>query len=209
MEKIHKLLLPWGVRKVLYSGSAALVFALLDLEFFSLAAFLLTLFFLFAYRNPSRLSAAISSYGVVSPVDGVVVAIEDIDEGIYGYKVVIDSSMMQSGILCTPFEANKSSFRLLRGARLAKESHLFSSLGESLEAVFENGQKSLKVVHRLKRSPLRIELTQKKGELACCELYGFAYDALSVLYLPREFRLNIHVGQRLYASQNIVGYFSN
>ena len=209
MEKIYKLILPWGLKKAVYALAAALLLALLDLELLSFLAFLLTLFFLFAYRNPSRLCADISSYGVVSPVDGEVVAIENIEDAMYGYRVVIESSMLQSGLLCAPFEAKKVSFKLQRGSRLPKKSHLFSSLNESLEATFENEEKTLKILHRLKSSPLSIECKDKKEQMRSCELYGFAYDAVSVLYLPREFRLNVHIGQRLLASQNIIGYFSN
>jgi len=208
MDKIRKFLLPWGVKKAAYAIAAALLFALLDFELLSFLTLLLALFFLFAYRNPTRLQAAISNYGVVSPVDGVVVEIEQIDDDEYRYKVVIDSSMLQSGMLRVPFEAKKTSYKLQRGSRVSKVSPLFETLNESLEALFENGERKIKVKHRLKRSPLPIELLEKKSELKCCELYGFAYDALSVLYLPREFRLNVHIGQQLASSQNIVGYFS-
>ena len=209
MDKIRNLILPFGTQKFLFAAVAALLFTLLDFEFLFLLAFAVTVLFLFAYRNPARLQAAISDYGVVSPVDGRVVEITDIEEDGYGYKVVIDSSLANSGMLRVPFEAKKVSFSLQRGARLAKDSHLFETLNESLEALFENGTRRLKVLHRLKRSPLPIETHFKSKSLECCELYGFAYNAHTTLYLPREFRLNIHVGQSLLSSQNIIGYFSN
>lgn len=209
METIRNYILPLGLKKAAFTLAAAFVFTLLDLELFAFFSFLLTLFFFFAYRNPSRISADISDYGVCAPIDGKIVAIEDINEGEYGFKLVIDSSFLQTGLLRSPFEAKRASFSLQRGSRLAKDSHLFSSLNERLEVLFESGEKRVKVCHTLKRSPLRIELFDHKSQLECCEIYGFAYDALSVVYLPREFRLNVHVGQRVYASQNILGYFSS
>ena len=209
MEAIRNYFLSIGLKKAAYALAAALVFALLDLEFFSLVSFVLALFFLFTYRNPPRIFADISDYGVCAPVDGKIVAIEDINDREYGFKLTIDSSYLHSGVLRTPFEAQSVSFNLQRGARLSKDSHLFTTLNERLEALFENKEKHVKVVHTLKRSPLPIELFDKKGQTECCKMYGFAFDAVSVIYLPREFRLNVHVGQRVYAAQNILGYFSN
>lgn len=209
METIRNYILPLGLKKAAFVLAAAFVFALLDLELLAFFSFLLALFLLFVYRNPTRISADISDYGVCAPVDGKVVAIEDISEGEYGFKLVIDSSYLQSGLLHSPFEAKRVSFSLQRGSRLAKDSHLFATLNERLEVLFESGEKRVKVCHRLKRSPLRIELFDHKSQLESCEMYGFAYDALSVVYLPREFRLNVHVSQHVYASQNILGYFSS
>lgn len=210
METIRNYILPFGLKKAAYAFAAAFVFGLLDLELLAFLSFGLALFFLFAYRNPPRISADIADSGICAPVDGKIVAIEDISEGSYGFKLTIESSCLHSGVLYAPFEAEKVSSFLQRGARLAKGSHLFDSLGERLEVVFESGGKSVRAVHTLKRSPLRIELLGKDKEpQKCGEVYGFAYDAMSVLYLPREFRFNVHVGQRVYASQNILGYFSN
>lgn len=209
MDTIRNYFLPQGITKAAYALVAALIFFILDIETLSFLSLLLVLFFLFAYRNPSRLWADISDYGVYSPADGKVVAIEDINDDEYGYKLTIDSSCMQSGVLRSPFDAKKVSFKLQRGARLAQKSPLFASLNERLEALFENEKKRVKVMHILKRTPLPIELIAKKNQSKCCDIYGFAYNAVSVVYLPKEFRLNVHVGQRVYASQNIIGYFSN
>ncbi len=208
MEESRKLVLPLGIKKAAYSAGVALLFALLDFELFSWVALLCSLFFLYAYRNRVRLSVDRSEIGVLAPVEGRVIAIENIDEdGGYGYRVVIDSSMRHSGVLRVPFATSKRTFKLQRGTRVAKDSHLFLSLNESLEALFENDDKHLKVVHRLKRSPLRIELFDEKNESESAELYGFAYDAITEIYLPYEFRLNIHRGQQLEVS-HVIGYFS-
>ncbi len=210
MEKIRNCILPQGLTKAAYSMGAALLFFVLDLEVFSLLSLAFALFFLFAYRRGARISANISDSGICAPIDGRVTAIEDIDDESYGYRLTIESSWIDSSVLYTPFYAKSFTLKLQRGARLSKESRLFGTLGESLEALFQNGNKKVKIVHRLKRSPLRIEvLAQKKGHIECGENYGFAFDALTTMYLPKEFRLNIHVGQKIYASQNILGYFSS
>ena len=210
MEQIRKYILPQGLTKAAYSLGAALVLALFDLEILSFLSFVVGLFFLFAYRKPNRLHANISDYAVCSPADGFVLDLEELSESEYGYKLTIESSLVESGLVCAPFEAKTFSLSLVRGARLPQEAHLFSRLNEKLEALFQTEDKSVKVIHTLKQSPFPIEVLTRKEQIGCGECYGYVYNAVSVVYLPKEFRFNdIYVGKRLYASQSIIGYFSS
>ncbi|SFV56024.1 Phosphatidylserine decarboxylase-related protein [hydrothermal vent metagenome] len=209
MEKIRSYFLFLGLKKAGYSAILALVFAIFDFELLASLFLLMALFFLYIYKIPKRLVANISNSGVVAPVDGKVVEIKKEDNKEYGYKVVIDSSFFHAPLLYSPFEAKEGSFYLKRGTRLGQTSHLFKRLNETLEVFFTNGDKSIKIEHRLKRTPLNIELFTKKREFKCGESYGFALNAITTLYLPKDFQANINIGQNLYASQTILGYFSN
>ena len=210
MEKIHKYILPQGIIKAVYSIGAAVLFALLDMEILSFLCFVIALLFLYVYRKPNRLHVNISDYAVCSPVDGFVLDVEEFGEGEYGYKLTIESSLVESAMVSAPFDAKVVSLSLKRGSRLPFESPLFDRLNERLEALFQTGEKRVKVKHTLKKSPLRIEILKNVEQMRCGEFYAFVYNAVTVVYLPKEFRLNnIHVGKRLYASQSIIGYFSN
>ena len=210
MEQIRKLVLPQGFTKAVYSLGAALLLAVFDLEILSFLAFVGGLFFLFAYRKPDRLHANISDYAVCSPADGFVLDLEELIESEYGYKLTIESSLVESGVMCAPFKADTLSLSLVRGSRLPQEAHLFSRLNEQLEALFETQDKSVKVLHTLKQSPFPVEILTRKEQIDCGECYAFVYNAITVVYLPKEFRFNdIYVGKRVYASQSIIGYFSS
>ena len=206
-RKIRNLLCFSGWEKVLYGGSATLLLAAFDFEVLAFFAAVATLFFLAAYRNPLRNSPDISDFGVIAPVDGRVVSIEEIEDGKYGYRLLVDSSVVHSAPLRAPFQAERISLRLRHGSRLPRSSRLFMTLNESLEARFESGKRAVKVLHTLKRSPLSIEVSKLGDGVECCEVYGFAYNALTEIYLPKMFRLNVTNGQLLLASQNIIGYF--
>ncbi len=209
MDQIRKLFLPTGVTKALYAFGATLLLAVLDLETAAFAAFLLTIFFLYAYRNPKRTAVDLGDYGIVSPVDGKVVSIENIAEDTYGFKVTIESGVLDAGVLKAPFDAELQSVELFRGTRLSKSSVLFEKLNERCELLFVKAHKKVRIVHVLKRSVLDAEcMTEASKEVTCCTSYGFAYCAQTTLYLPKEFRLNISVGTKLLAAQNIIGYFS-
>ncbi len=209
MEAIRKLFLTEGIQKALYAFGAFVVFLILDLEFFVFVALLLVFFFLFAYRNPSGMEVDLSDYGVFAPVDGRITLIKDVDESGYGYIVTIESSLLDAGVLKTPFGADISSLEIQRGSHLPLESKLFDTLNERLVISFEKNNKKVKISHTLKRSPFDIEVYVGFGaESASGKPYGYAYNCVTHLYLPKEFRLNISVGAKLSCAQTIVGYFS-
>ncbi|HIP14649.1 MAG TPA: phosphatidylserine decarboxylase [Sulfurimonas autotrophica] len=214
MERVMKnnlfIISPYGYKYIASTLFAAFVFALLDLELFSLVAFLLALFFVYSFRNPERELSFLDPKAVVSPVDGVVKTIDEIDDAQYGYKVTIESNYLHVGVLRVPISANLKALNILKGARTSKNSKLFYDLNEMAELVFTyENENSVKVIHRLKQTfaPLSVEITQNntvhKGSR-----YGYALNSVTELYLPKNFRLDIKPSREIKASHSLIGYFS-
>ncbi len=199
-----------GWSYIAYAFAAFIIFAILDLELLELVAFAAMFAFAFAFRNPERVLPAFEKGSVVSPVDGVVVAIDELQESPYAYKVEIESSYMNVAVLRAPLTSEVKSFKVVRGTRLPKLNQLSHILNENAEVVFEdNNANSLKIIHRAKQSFDSIKLdmftTQKFTQGS---RYGTALNCTTILYLPHNFRLNINVGTELKASETLIGYFS-
>ncbi|MBA1432839.1 MAG: phosphatidylserine decarboxylase [Epsilonproteobacteria bacterium] len=193
-----------------YALLAFVIFSLLDLDLFAFLAFIAVVAFIYVFRNPERVMPFYQSNSLVVPCDGVATAIEQLEESDYAYRVDIESSYLNVGVLRLPMQAKLTSVKLVRGSRLAKDTKLFTLLNEYAKLVFtDDANNSIKVVHRLKQSftPLTIDII--KGEtLMQSARYGFMINGVTSLYVPNNFRLNLQVGQEVLASETLVGYFS-
>ena len=138
---IHNNLYPIakeGWRKIAALFLAFLVCIALDLDGLEFIFFILTLFVIYIYRNPERAVAEYQKGNLVSPVDGVLAYIEEIDDENYKYKIGVYSSYMDVSVLRVPYSAKVLSCKVQRGARLFAGSKLFSKLNENVSITLED-----------------------------------------------------------------------
>jgi len=199
-----------GFSRIGIAFLAFIFFNIFDLDFFEFISFLVVIFLLFVYRNPERMSPILEVKSVVSPVDGTVIAIEELYDNKYAYEIVIDSSYFDVSLLRSPLSASVKSLDIKHGARLSKDSQLAKDLNESVEIVFEDSFKnSIKVKHMSKQSfgAITVDLNTKQNTLQGAR-YGLMINGITTIYLSQNFRVNISIGQEVNASQSLVGYFS-
>ncbi|MFA6137598.1 MAG: phosphatidylserine decarboxylase [Sulfurimonas sp.] len=186
------------------------IFAVLDFEILEFIAFFALLFFVFIYRNPERATKIYEKNSVLSPVDGVVLSIEEIEDKEYAYKIEIESSYFDVAFLRVPFNSSLKSVNIKRGGRLSKIGSLAKKINEHAELLFEDEKSNkMKVLHMLKCSVDEIKIGISEGQNLLQSLrYGLMINGVTTLYLPQTFRLNISVGQEVTASESLIGYFS-
>lgn len=207
-------LLPIAKEGWKYIGSSIVLFFLLgflDLSFLQFFSFIGILFFIFVFRNPERELVNFQDLSVVSPVDGKVISIKELKDEEYGYKIKIESSYLNVSFLRVPMNATVSCVSVKHGARLSKFSNLSNDLNEKAEIVFrDKNSNSLMVVHRLKQSFNGIDIQVINAQKVNQSFrYGLMHTGITTLYLPKNFRLNINIGQEVHAAQNLVGYFTS
>lgn len=193
-----------------YSFGTLIIFYILDLEFFTLLSFVAMIFLIFIFRNPERELANFENLSVISPVDGKVLAIDEIKDSQYAYKLTIDNSFLNVSILRAPMTSNVTSLKRQNGARLGFDEELSKKINENTILVFEDDNKNkLKIVHRLKQSfcPIEIGLLESK-KLNQSSRYGVMTNGITTIYLPQNFRLNVSVLDEVKASESLIGYFS-
>ena len=199
-----------GWKFIGYAVLAGFIFSMLDLGVFEFFSFVAVVFFIFVFRNPEREAPPFQSDSVVSPVDGVVLSMEELRDPEYAYKITIDSNYLNVSLLRAPLGASVKSLNIKKGARLQKSSELLKKLNSQTEIVFEDYQANkLKVEHILKRSfdEIRLDIIENQ-EIRQGVRYGIMVNGMTVIYLPQNFRLNITVGNELKASESLIGYFS-
>ena len=193
-----------------YSIGTLIIFFILDLEVFTFLTFVVMVFLSFIFRNPERELANFENLSVVSPADGKVLAIDEIEDSQYAYKLTIDNSFLDVSILRIPMTANVTSLKKENGTRPGFDEELNEKINENTILVLEDDNKNkLKIVHRLKQSfcPIEIGLVESE-KFNQSSRYGVMVNGITTLYLPQNFRLNVKVLDEVKASETLVGYFS-
>ena len=199
-----------GFKYIASAFLAFIIFSIFDIEFLALISFILIVAFGFIFRNPEREVPSFEKNSLVSPVDGNVISIEDIQESEYAYKLEIDSTYLNVGVLRTPLDSTLQSVTIRKGARLATTSILSEDINENAELIFvDENSNSVKIVHKLKRSFDDITVDVKNSQnVKQASRYGVMINGTTTLYLPKNFRLNVTLGSELEGSQTLIGYFS-
>ncbi|WP_457743424.1 phosphatidylserine decarboxylase [Sulfurimonas sp.] len=194
-----------------FSFAVLIVFLFLDLNLFALVTFIFMAFAIYSFRNPEKSFFSYEKNSVASPVDGTIIAVEEIEDSEYSFKVDIYSSYMDVSFLRVPFDSKIESINLVRGARLSKNSKLFESLNEYAHLVLVDDNKNkVKIEHKLTRSfaPLFIDIALNDNVKQTTR-YGLMLNGVTTLYLPSSFRLDVSIGNKVSASETLLGYFSS
>ena len=199
-----------GWKYIGYASLAFVLFAIFDLEFLEFFAFVAILFLIYLYRNPEKEMPFYQKNSVLAPVDGVVTSIENIEDSEYAYKIEIESSYLNIGVLRLPMSAKVDSLEIIRGSRVSKKSKLFPLLNEYAKVRFiDEHNNSIELVHRLKQSFAPIDIDLVKGqEMLQSTRYGLVINGTTSLYLKSNFRLNVKTGQEISAAETLLGYFT-
>lgn len=189
-----------------------LVFAMLDWSFVTLVMLALTLFTVYFFRNPER-SIPTEAQAVIAPADGKIVFVGEVVEErcLKGpaLKVSIFMSVFNVHVNRVPC-AGKVIDRYYRGgaflnAALDKASDQNEQAGLLIET--ENGHKLLfvqiagLVARRIVTYPVVGDLL-RRGERYGLIRFGSRVD----VYLPRESKLAVQVGDRTVGGETILGY---
>ena len=195
---------------VVSSFTLFVLFLIFDFSVLSFLSFLATMFFLFIFRNPERELPRFEKGCVVSPVDGVVKSITEIEDSEYAYRIDIEGTLFDVGVLRVPMNAMLEKVSKRNGARLSQKNKLFKDLNECSELLFtDDDNNKLMIEHKLKESfaPIYLDVV-KSQKLHQTARYGMMNNGVTTMYIPSNFRLNVNIGNELKASESLLGYFS-
>lgn len=183
---------------------AFVLFLLLDLELLALGSALLLVLYFYLRRNPQP---AITDYKPElyrAPVDGKVIAVVE-ENG--EHRIDIESSYRDRAVLRFMNNATVTQIVLVHGSYLSKESPLFEKLNEYATVTFQEDDGTLyKVRHRVKNTPLPLELQLKEGQKSLQGMgYGFLCNSITSIYLPKTFHLaTLQEGMHVVGGESIL-----
>ncbi|MDD3817627.1 MAG: phosphatidylserine decarboxylase [Thiovulaceae bacterium] len=199
-----------GFKYIGASVALFVFFTFVDIAFLEFLSFVAILFFIYVFRNPERMIPSYEPQSVTSPVDGMVVSIDEIEDAEYKYAIKIESSYFDVALLRAPLSGTIEILEEQKGAALPLQDSLAEKLNTKATLLFTNAtDNKVKVSHLLKRSfdDIALNTIQSKNLLQGAR-YGSMINGVTTLYLPENFRINIDVGMQILASDTLVGYFS-
>ncbi len=198
-----------GLKYILYTFLASFVFSLFDFDTFTFFSFVTIFVLVFLFRNPEREISIFDAGSVVSPVDGKVVDIEELSDSEYGYKVVVESTYLDIGVLRAPCDGYITQVSIKNGSRLSFSTPTAKALNAQIELIFKHEKHNqIKVKHIIAQSfaPLALTVFQSQS-IRQSSRYGFMLHGFTEIYIPKNFRLNINTGSKIKASQSLLGFF--
>ena len=182
----------------------------LDLDIVSFILFIGVSLLIYVYRNPKREITVLKKDSVLSPVDGKVISIKNINNTEYSYKIEIDSKFSNIGILRTPIAGTVVNIEILHGAMLSDNTPLSKKINEFSSIIIKDENlNSIKVEHLSKLSfePISIDVHCEQ-KLACGARYGFMMNGITTIYMPKDSQINLSVGDDIIASKTVIGDFA-
>ena len=193
-----------------YALGSLVLFSILDLEFLQLLSFVVFVFFVVVFRNPERELPNFELNSVLCPVDGEVIEIETLTDNEYAYRVSINTTYKDVGVLRSPMNASLTSVMKKHGTRLSLDNPIAQQTNENVDIVFQDSNTNkIKVHHIVKQSLCGVVIDAEENKsIAQSARYGIMINGMTHIYLPHNFRLSLIVGEETTASQSLVGYFS-
>lgn len=193
-----------------YTLGSFVLFSILGLEFLQLLSFVLVVFFIVVFRNPERELPNYDPNSVLCPADGEVISIEALTGSEYAYKVSIDTTYKDVGILRAPMSATLILISKKHGTRLSLNNPIAIHTNENVRMIFEDSNANkVQLVHTVKQSLCGVVVDVEQDiSIAQSARYGVMVNGITHIYLPQNFRLNLILGEKVTASHSLVGYFS-
>lgn len=190
-------------------ASSALICSILDLSVFAFSFLLLTWFSCYFFRDPERISPNENDIAV-SPADGRIVKIENIDSPFTGELctcISIFMSLFSVHVNRMPISAQIKEIRYYPGKFFNASLDKSSKYNERC-AYFIEGEEGKFVMIQIagliaQRIVSYVEVGDmlKKGERFGMIKFGSRVD----FYMPKNFEPNVVVGEKVFAGQSIIG----
>ncbi|MEJ2033015.1 MAG: phosphatidylserine decarboxylase family protein [Deltaproteobacteria bacterium] len=209
--------IPINVEGYPFIGLAALVtlvLAILGYHRSALIALAFTIFILYFFRDPERVSPDEEDV-VVSPADGKVILIERVFDDRFVkehvYKISIFMNVFNVHVNRFPFPGTVTHVRYSPGSFLSANTERAALENEHCALTIATpGSQKLAVVQMAGLIARRIVCWATKGDfLARGQRFGLIRFGSRVdLYLPLQVQLEVRVGQKVKAGETVLGYLS-
>jgi phosphatidylserine decarboxylase len=210
MSALKDLIIKEGWRPVGLTVGLALLFALFGFKLLSLLALGAAAALVIASRNPVHSVSHFEKGSLTAPCDGTVRAIETEADGTV--VVEIETGCLNASVLTMPLEGEVVSFSLMRGARLPRKSPLFEQLNEKATMTLQSisGQ-TVTLNHSLYRAaaPLVMDIKESGKKFGRGARYGVLLQGAVRLELPASTRVAVNAGEKVTATETLLGYMGN
>ena len=205
---------PEGYPFIIFFGLATIAAAFLGGTFFASLPFILTVFMLYFFRDPERLIPDDENV-FVSPADGKVILIRDVNEPKYLHADVKEISIFMSPVNVhvnrAPCNGRVKTVKHNEGSFCAAYKDEASVCNENIEMVLETEYGDVLVRQVAGFLARRAVCRKKEGDvLNRGERYGvIKFSSRLDIYIPGKANIRIRLGDTVKAGETIIGEMPN
>lgn len=187
---------------------STLICSILDLSIFAFSFLLLTLFSCYFFRDPERISPNENDIAV-SPADGKIVKIKNINSHFTGESctcISIFMSLFNVHVNRMPINAQIKAIHYYPGKFFNASLDKASKYNERCVYIIENDKSKFVMIQiagliaQRIVSYAEIDDTLRKGERFGMIKFGSRVD----LHIPKNYELNVSIGEKVFAGQSII-----
>jgi len=172
--------------------------------------FIALVFMVYFFSNPERIPEEVGDDVIISPADGEIIEITEIEEPYFTnremIKISIRLSLLDNHIQRSPISGKLVKSQYIHGEFLTLSSEKASELNEQNRTLFENRNMSVVVNQIAGFITRRIVTFREEGDIQLAERYGMIMFGSQVdLYIPKETRIKVLVGEKVKGGESLIG----
>ena len=193
--KNNGIILAQGYKHIIIAFIIAMIIKLLISSFLGNIALIVTLFIVFAYRNPNRYIHE-NSYNILSPIDAVVTAIDYQD----GKKnIYCKVNFCNTHIVRAPQDGEINVEKYQHGLNLNPNSYKSSLLNEQI--IFKFDSLKLKLISGICNPKIQY---LKKIKVTQGENFALFFDGIAIISVDENKEIFVKIGDKIKSGQTMI-----
>lgn len=205
MEKIiNQFILKEGYRKIGVAFGISVVLFLFGFSFFAKVGGLVTLAFLWIYRNNQKISKNPANLPntIYAPIDGKIASIDTVD-GVQ--KVYIDTNLCKNHILRSPIDGLFKIDFLVNGLNLSSWAYKSKGLNNRATISFQDANDELIKVNLISGfCGTQIILYEDNKQVTTREPIGIFIQGTLVIEVPKTYQIIANIGDKMSSGISVI-----
>ena len=176
---------------------------------FSWTFFILLILTALLFRTPRRSVVCEDKKAILAPMDSEILKIENVKHKDFGecVQVSFKNALYNAGAIFASSDFETFDIKARHGLFLSPKFELASAFNERLLIIAQKGSQSFGIRLMAGSFDRKIKLKNEKASFKAGEELGFSINSSLVLFLPKNVRLLVGVGDEVRAN-SLIGYFA-
>jgi phosphatidylserine decarboxylase len=191
-----------GFKSISIAILVTITLGMIGLCFLSFISLVITAILIYSYRDPERVVNSDDS-AIISVCDGKVFHIETLEENLL---VSVDTSLFDVSIIRSPIDSKIENIKKINGLQIATSNIKSKILNDRLSFELKNSiNVKVEIIAGIFAKGINI-FVKDDTNLKRGDRIGLLRDGIVKVYLPKNTRLKVDIGDKVKAGESIIGF---
>jgi phosphatidylserine decarboxylase len=203
MTRVPYIVAKEGFKSIAIAVVVAIILGVLGLCFFAFISMAIAVVLVVAYRDPERVINSDDS-ALLSMCDGKVYHIETLEDSVL---VSIDTSLLNVSLVRAPLDCSVENIQRVYGVNLPTSNIKSRYLNDRVSFDIKNSiNMRVELISGMFSNQIDIFDTEKPFKRG--DRVALIRDGIVKMYLPKDIRLKVDIGDSIRAGESIVGFLN-